>query len=109
MKQKLLRLFFLIFTTTLFAQANKVSVSNSADGQRLIVDGKELMLNGMNWDYIPIGETIATTAYQFWNQPDDIIKDALDAEMALLKNMGVNVIRQYVGVKPKWVQYIYEN
>ena len=109
MKQNLLRLFLLIFTTSLMAQANKVSVSNSADGQRLIVDGKELMVNGMNWDYIPIGQTIATTAYQFWNQPDDIIKDALDAEMALLKNMGVNVIRQYVGVPPKWVQYIYEN
>ncbi len=109
MKQNLLRLFLLIFTTSIFAQANKVSVSNSADGQRLIVDGKEIMINGMNWDYIPIGETIATTTYQFWNQPDDIIKDALDAEMSLLKNMGVNAIRQYVGVPPKWVQYIYEN
>jgi hypothetical protein len=109
MKKNLLRLFFLVFTTTLLAQANKVTVTNSSDGQRLIVDGKEIMVNGMNWDYIPIGETIATTAYQFWNQPDDIIKDALDAEMALLKNMGVNVIRQYVGVPPKWVQYIYEN
>ena len=28
--------------------------------------------------------------------------------MELLKNMGVNTIRQYVGVPPKWVQYIYE-
>ncbi|MBT8276809.1 MAG: glycosidase [Bacteroidia bacterium] len=109
MKKNLLRLFFLIFTTSLLGQANKVTVSNATDGQRLIVDGKEIMVNGMNWDYIPIGETIATTTYQFWNQPDDIIKDALDAEMALLKNMGVNVIRQYVGVPPKWVQYIYEN
>ena len=108
MKQNLIRLFFLVFTTTLLGQSNKVSISNSADGQRLIVDGKEFMANGMNWDYIPRGQTIATTAYQFWNEPDDIIKDALDAEMALLKNMGVNVIRQYVGVPPKWVQYIYE-
>ena len=83
MKQILLRLFFLIFTTALMAQANKVSITNSSDGQRMIVDGKEIMLNGMNWDYIPRGQTIATTAYQFWNEPDDIIKDALDAEMAL--------------------------
>jgi len=109
MKQNLLRIFFLIFSVSLWAQSNKVSIVNSADGQRLVVDGKEIMVNGMNWDYIPIGQTIATTSYQFWNQPDDIIKDALDAEMSLLKNMGVNVIRQYVGVPPKWVQYIYEN
>ena len=29
--------------------------------------------------------------------------------MSLLKNMGVNVIRQYTGVQPKWIEYIYEN
>jgi hypothetical protein len=34
---------------------------------------------------------------------------ALDLEMPLLKNMGINVIRQYIGVPPKWVKYIYEN
>ncbi len=109
MKQYLLRLFFLLLTTSLLAQGNKVSVVNSTDGSRLMVDGQELMINGMNWDYVPIGTTIASTSYQFWNQSDDIIKAALDAEMALLKNMGVNVIRQYVGVQPKWITYIYEN
>ena len=30
-------------------------------------------------------------------------------EMSLLRNMGVNAIRQYTGVQPKWIQYIYEN
>jgi len=108
MKHYLLKLFLVLLSTSLLAQANKVTVDNAEDGMRLIVDGKELMINGMNWDYIPIGQTVATTSYQFWNQSDDIIRAALDAEMALLKNMGVNVIRQYVGVKPKWVQYIYE-
>ena len=29
--------------------------------------------------------------------------------MSLLKNMGVNVIRVYTGMQPRWVQYIYEN
>ncbi len=109
MKHYLLRLFLLLASTSLLAQANKVTISSADDGMRLIVDGQEFMVNGMNWDYIPIGQTIATTSYQFWNESDDIIKAALDAEMSLLKNMGVNAIRQYVGVKPKWVQYIYEN
>lgn len=109
MKHYLLRLFLFLASTSIVAQANKVTIDNANDGMKLIVDGQELMINGMNWDYIPIGQTIATTSYQFWNQSDDIIKEALDAEMSLLKNMGVNAIRQYVGVKPKWVQYIYEN
>ena len=109
MKYNLLRLFVFIASTSLFAQANMVTIASKDDGMLLMVDGQEFMVNGVNWDYIPIGQTVATTSYQFWNQSDDIIKAALDAEMALLKNMGVNAIRQYVGVKPKWVQYIYEN
>lgn len=108
MKHYLLRLLLLLASTSLFAQANNVTIENTNNGMKLLVDGQDFMINGMNWDYIPIGQTVATTSYQFWNQSDDIIKAALDAEMSLLKNMGVNVIRQYVGVKPKWVQYIYE-
>lgn len=108
MKNLLLGLVLICSTTSLLAQANIVTIDNSSDGQTLIVDGEEFMINGMNWDYIPIGQTIATTSYQFWNQSDDLIKAALDPEMELLTNMGVNTIRQYVGVPPKWVQYIYE-
>jgi len=29
--------------------------------------------------------------------------------MGLLQNMGVNAVRMYTGVQPKWIQYIYEN
>ena len=108
MKHYLLRLFLFLASTSLLAQANKVTIASAADGKILMVDGQEFMINGMNWDYIPIGQTIATTSYQFWNQSDDIIKAAIDPEMELLRNMGVNTIRQYVGVPPKWVQYIYE-
>ena len=28
--------------------------------------------------------------------------------MSLLKAMGVNTIRHYVGMPPRWVQYVYE-
>ncbi len=40
--------------------------------------------------------------------PDDVIRAGLDTEMSLLKNMNVNVIRQYTGVPAKWIKYIYE-
>ena len=105
MKINILRLLFFLITTTVIAQSNNVSVVSNEKGMKLVVDGKDFMINGMNWDYYPIGTNFS---YSLWKQPDDVIKAALDSEMSLLKNMGVNVIRQYTGVQPKWVQYIYE-
>ena len=68
---------------------------------KLVVNGDAFMINGMNWDYFPIGTNFT---YSLWKQSDDVIKAALDAEMGLLRNMGVNVIRQYTGVQPKMDQ-----
>jgi beta-galactosidase/beta-glucuronidase len=73
---------------------------------KLSVNGKDFFVNGMNWDYFPIGTNYN---YSLWNQSDDLVKRALDNEMPLLKNMGVNTIRQYTGVPAKWIKYIYEN
>jgi hypothetical protein len=70
MKHYLLRLFLFLASTSLLAQANKVTIENANDGTKLLVDGQEFMINGMNWDYIPIGQTVATTSYQFWNQSE---------------------------------------
>ena len=92
MRNNFLMFILFLFTTSVIAQADKVSVVNDE--------------NGMNWDYFPIGTNYT---YSLWNQSDEVIKAALDAEMGLLKNMGVNVIRQYTGAQPKWIQYIYEN
>ena len=107
MKNKLLRLLLFLFVTGTHAQADRVSVIRSQEGTKLVVNGKDFMMNGMNWDYIPIGTN--TVNAEFWKKPDDIIKAGLDTEMSLLKNMGVNVIRQYTGVPAKWIRYIYEN
>ena len=105
MKHNFIRIVFFLFVTSIFAQADKVSVLNDDDGMKLVVNGEHFMINGMNWDYFPIGTNYS---YSLWKQSDDVIKAALDAEMGLLKNMGVNVIRQYTGVQPKWIKYIYE-
>ncbi len=74
-------------------------------GTRLQVDGDDMMVLGVNWDYFPVGTTYS---YSFWTEPDHIIEAALDREMSLLKAMGGNAIRAYVGITPKWVQHIYE-
>ena len=86
------------------ARADVRVVSDGA-GARLQVDGRDFMVHGMNWDYVPIGQNYN---YSLWTQPDDVIEAALAREMPLLKAMGVNAIRQYVGVPPRWVRYIYE-
>lgn len=106
MRKHLFALTFMFSLSLVFSQSN-VRVSKDADGKKLLVDGKEFMINGMNWDYIPIGTN--TVDAKFWEKSDDIIKAGLDIEMPLLKNMGVNVIRQYTGVPARWIQYIYEN
>jgi len=105
MKNLLLLLAFFFSAATLSAQADKVSVLRNDQGMKLMVNGNEFMINGMNWDYFPIGTNYS---YTLWKQPEDIIKAALDEEMSLLKSMGVNAIRQYTGVPAKWVRYIYE-
>ncbi len=106
MKKVLVTFALFLFTITIvFAQADKVSVVSGNEGVKLVVNGKGLMINGMNWDYFPVGTNYT---YSLWKQSDDFIKAALDNEMPMLKNMGVNAIRVYTGIQPKWIKYIYE-
>ena len=106
MKNVCVRFVLFLFTSVALAQSTQVSILNNDKGIKLVVNGKDFMINGMNWDYFPIGTNYS---YSLWQQSDAFIKAALDAEMSLLKNMGVNAIRVYSGIQPKWIQYIYEN
>jgi hypothetical protein len=92
-------------TGPLAAQPATVRVVADSAGDRLQVDGKDFFVQGVNWDYVPIGQNYA---YSLWTQPEAIIRAALDREMPLLRAMGVNAIRQYAGIPPRWVRYIYE-
>jgi hypothetical protein len=112
MKDNFLRLIFIFFILNACTKTNKgtilapkVSVSNTDQGMKLIVDGKDFMINGMNWDYFPIGTNYS---YSLWEQPEAFIKTALDSEMAMLRDIGVNAIRVYISMQPKWITYIYE-
>ena len=106
MRKNLLTFILMLFSAVLFAQADKVTVVKTNDGMKLVVNGNDFMINGINWDYFPIGTNYN---YSLWKQSDDFIKTALDNEMSMLKNMNVNTIRAYVGIQPKWIKYIYEN
>lgn len=100
----LLTLFSCSFSS--FSQADKVLVDKKQDGLKLKVNGQDLIVNGMNWDYFPIGTNFN---YSLWKQPEQVIQKALDDEMGLLKNMGVNTIRVYTGIPKKWIEYIHTN
>ena len=86
-------------------EAYKVSVYKDERGATLQVDGKDIMVIGMNWGHMPVGENYT---YSLWNQEEGFIKEVLDTEMEMLREMGVNAIRQMPGIPPKWVTYIYE-
>jgi len=87
-------------------KVEQVSVITDSHGHKLQVDGRDFMVNGMNWDYYPQGTNYS---YSFWAQPDSFIHTALDYEMSLLQELGVNAIRQYVGIPPRWVEYLHAN
>jgi hypothetical protein len=70
MKNIILRLIFFLFISTAFSQSNNVSVVSNDEGIKLVVDGKNFMINGMNWDYYPIGTNYS---YSLWNQSDNVI------------------------------------
>ena len=82
----------------------EIELAGDADGVHLLVDGEKTMVKGVNWDYFPVGTTYN---YDFWREPDRIIRMALDREMSLLRAMGGNAIRSYVGIPPRWIEYIY--
>ena len=94
-------------TYSVLSQSDIVSIKTFEKGNTLVVNGNSFMINGMNWDMIPIGKDAVNT--NFWNKSDELIKAGLELEMSLLKQMNVNAIRHYSDIPSKWVQYIFEN
>lgn len=74
-----------------FFTANTLEVATNERGMKLVVDRKDFIIKGMNSDYYPIGTIYC---YKLSEQSDDIVKEALVAQIGLLKKMGANAIRQ---------------
>ena len=98
-------LFLFLISICSISQVGKVNVIKVDSGLKLEVNGKGFFISGMNWVYYPIGTNYK---YILWQQPTKTIKEALDYEMPLLKKMGVNTLRQYTGIPPEWITYIFE-
>lgn len=104
--KKIITIFTLLLVCEVaISQATKITVFSDANGFKLKDDNKDVFINGINWDYFPVGTNYN---YSLWNQPDEFIQKALDDEMALLSNAGINSIRVYTGIPSKWITYIYD-
>ncbi len=103
MKKILLTILALLLTSSMFA---KVTVQQDEKGWRLFDGNKEVEVKGITWSNNPIGENYN---YSLWNHDDEFIQRMIDYDMPMLKAMGVNAIRCFNDVPPKWIEYIYEN
>ncbi|NHA14685.1 hypothetical protein [Thioalkalivibrio sp. XN279] len=86
------------------AQVNKVETYKDEKGWKLKVDGEDFYVKGVVWGYSPRGQNYT---YGLFNEPDDFIRKVLDYEFGLMKKMGVNTIRSFTTIPPRWVEYIY--
>ena len=113
MEYRIIKLKFIFYLILVFAsinslcsQINLVKLKKTKTGIILKVDDIQFVVNGMNWDMIPIGKNAVDS--NFWEKSDTLIKVGLNREMSLMKEMNVNVIRHYTDIPPRWIQYIYE-
>ncbi|MEN7341352.1 MAG: hypothetical protein AAAFM81_00360 [Pseudomonadota bacterium] len=86
------------------AQVNRVTTVQDENGWRLQVDGEDYYIKGVVWGYTPRGENYT---YNLWDKGDDHIRKVLDYDFGLMKAAGINTIRSFAMIPPKWVTYIY--
>ena len=102
-KRSLIFISILVFLNlSVFAQF--ITVKKDNKGWRLFDNKKEIEIKGMVWAYTPIGET---HTYDLWSKDDTFIMRMIDTDMTMLKAIGVNAIRCFNDIPPKWVEYIY--
>jgi hypothetical protein len=88
------------------AQAtDKVTTYKDENGWKLQVNGSDYYIKGVVWGYTPRNENYT---YNLWGNPDDFVRKVLDYEFSLMKAAGVNTIRSFATIPPKWVTYIYQ-
>lgn len=93
---------FAAVSTSVFAQY--IQTKKDENGWRLLYNNRPIEVKGIVWSYTPIGET---TTFDLFSHSDEYIMQMIDTDMTMLKSMGVNTIRCFSTIPPKWVEYIY--
>ncbi len=86
------------------AQVDKVTTYKDEQGWRLKVNGEDYYIKGMVWSYSPRGQNYS---YNLFGQSDDAIRKILDYDFGLMAAAGINTIRSFTMLPPKWVEYVY--
>ncbi len=84
--------------------ADVVDIYKDDSGWKLQVNGSDYFVKGVVWGYSPRGQNYS---YNLWNESDDFIRKVLDYDFGLMKAAGVNTIRSFTMIPPKWVTYVY--
>ncbi|MFK7885284.1 MAG: hypothetical protein AB8G16_00335 [Gammaproteobacteria bacterium] len=85
--------------------ADKVTTFKDDNGWKLLVNGEDYYIKGIVWSYSPRGQNYS---YNLWGESDEKIRAILDYDFALMQAAGVNTIRSFMMLPPKWVTYVYE-
>ncbi|MBT8062210.1 MAG: hypothetical protein KJO85_05955, partial [Gammaproteobacteria bacterium] len=85
--------------------AETVTTVKDESGWKLQVNGRDHYIKGVVWGYTPRNENYT---YNLWGESDDFIRKVLDYDYGLMKAAGVNTVRSFAMVPPKWVTYIYK-
>ncbi len=97
--------FLCIYTVIYASTPEKVTTYHDNLGWKLQVDSKDFFIKGVVWGYTPKGENYA---YNLWANTDEQIMKTLDYECNLMTKAGINTIRSFGLIPPKWITYIYE-
>jgi beta-galactosidase len=84
--------------------ADVVTTYKDDGGWKLLVNGEPYYIKGVVWGYTPRGENYT---YNLWGESDEFIRKVLDYDFGLMAKAGVNTIRSFAMIPPKWVTYIY--
>ena len=84
--------------------ADVVTTAKGADGWKLQVNGEDYYVKGVVWGYSPRGQNYS---YNLWGESDDFIRKVLDYEFSMMQAAGINTIRSFNFMPPKWVTYVY--
>jgi hypothetical protein len=84
---------------------NVVTTHRDDNGWQLRVNGEPFYVKGVVWSYSPRGENYT---YNLWGESDEFIRKVLDYDFGLMREGGVNAIRSFMMIPPKWVTYIYQ-
>ena len=96
--------FVLVPTPAHAVRQYTVELQQDSNGWQLLVDSEPFPIQGVVWAFTPIGENYN---YELWDQPEKIIRETIDRDARLLTEIGVNTIRSFSIIPPRWVEYLH--